>query len=497
MKKNILNIIIVLLLGIIGIIVYLLIPNKEYKVSEITLNKYEIKMYIKEKNMIIPKVLPENANNKEITWESSNPNIATVNNNGVVSGISEGEAEIIASTIDKTVKATCKVKVMAVEVNGIIIDKDNIVMKEGNKDKINAIATPDNATYPQIEYKSSNEKIVKVDQNGNIEAIKEGFAEIIVTDINKKAEARCKITIKPKIVIIDVKDIKLNKSDFNITIGESDTLTATITPSNATNKEITWTSSDSSIVSIDNGKLIAKKTGTAIITASSNNKKTASVKVTVVSKTYNKTAIFIGDSITYGFSSGGYSWANYIGDNYDLKKTINAGLSSSALTTFRPGLWLVDHVKKYNASKYDNIDYVILQGGHNDVVGDRPLGTYSKDDFSGKYNTDTILGGLETYIYTVKKRWPNAKIGYILNYQMPRNQYVGKRGSDCYSAFKKVFDKWHVGYFDMYFGKAPNGKSYSDILKVNTTEYFADGTHINRKGYDVISPYIYDWMSNL
>ena len=138
-----------------------------------------------------------------------------------------------------------------------------------------------------------------------------------------------------------------------------------------------------------------------------------------------------------------------------------------------------------------------MQGGCNDIAKDVKIGSYVDDDFSGNYDTNTFIGGLETYIYTVKKQWPNAKIGYIINYRTPADSSVDPISNEYYTIIKKVCNKWGIKYIDLYSGKASNGTSYSDILKVTTNTYISDGIHLNRQGYNVISPYIYQWMKTL
>ena len=217
----------------------------------------------------------------------------------------------------------------------------------------------------------------------------------------------------------------------------------------------------------------------------------------VVNKTYNKTAIFFGDSITQGIKGTpkDYSWANYIGDHYDLKSATNAGKSGWYISNWKNSSWIVSNVKTYKNKKYD---YVILHGGINDIHSNVTLGTYNAKDFSGNYDDKTLLGGLETYIYTVKKQWPNAKIGYIINYNTPlvytssNNKYAM-----YYTGMKNVLKKWNIKYIDLFAGSTPSGIKYDDLLKVNTKKYISDGLHLNGDGYKLISPYIYNWMNTL
>lgn len=229
--------------------------------------------------------------------------------------------------------------------------------------------------------------------------------------------------------------------------------------------------------------------------AKGNNGTNASTDYTIKkSTTYNKTAIFFGDSITYGKYPAGYSWANYIGDKYDLKSSKNSGNSGYRISNTKTGKWINSVV---TTEKSNNYDFIILHGGCNDIANDVTLGSYNATDFSGNYDTTTFIGGLEDYLYKTVHQWPNSRIGYIVNYQTPNNENrVYSKSSPYYTQMKKVLEKWKVQYIDLYFGKS-GGKSYNEILKVNTNDYLPDTLHLNEEGYKVISPYIYNWMQGL
>ncbi len=212
-----------------------------------------------------------------------------------------------------------------------------------------------------------------------------------------------------------------------------------------------------------------------------------------ISPTLNKSAIFFGDSITYG--EDGYSWANYLNDHYDFKECINVGHKGWLLSYHINKKNLVLSMFEYKDKKYD---YVILHGGTNDIGRNAPLGDYDKNDFSGKYDTDTFIGGLERYIYVAKKYWPNAKIGYIINYKTPNsNKNRAHLSVVYYSKMKEVLKKWNIPYINLYNGKTKDDVYFSDLLEVDSNKYIKDGVHLNMDGYNLISPYIYDWVKNL
>ena len=222
-----------------------------------------------------------------------------------------------------------------------------------------------------------------------------------------------------------------------------------------------------------------------------------------VSVTKNKNIIFFGDSITagYGSKSKKYSWANYIGTKYDFANYVNAGISDYRVSTYdNAKKWLVTQVKNHFNDKL-NYDYVIMQGGVNDLIYNTPLGNLASDKNPDSFNKDTFYGGLELYLYNVTNKWKNSKIGYIITYYTPNYTERGLKWSyDDYKkyndALKKALDKWNIPYLDLFDGSY-NNKKYSDILKVTTKEYLSDYLHLNDAGYNLISPMIYEWIKTI
>lgn len=238
-------------------------------------------------------------------------------------------------------------------------------------------------------------------------------------------------------------------------------------------------------------------TNKIICTAKGNNGLEASSQFDIIrSTTYNKTAVFFGDSITkgYGSKSHNYSWANYIGDNYDLKYSLNRGKSGWRVSN-TDNNYINNLVLKERGNKYD---FVILHGGCNDIGNDVALGKISSSYDPKTFDDQTFIGGLEKYLYTVVTQWPKARIGYIINYSTPNNRIRPVAKSSIYYAeMRKVLKKWNVPYLDLFNGVAFDGRSYSTILSVDTNRYLPDTLHLNDEGYKVISPYIYGWMQTL
>ncbi|MCQ2801860.1 MAG: Ig-like domain-containing protein, partial [Bacilli bacterium] len=251
-------------------------------VTGISLDKAEAEVNIHETLTLNATITPADADDKKVIWISSNESIATVDANGVVTGIKEGTVTITATANDKvlgTKSASCEVTVKKVPVTSVTLDKITEEALVGDKFKLNATVEPDNATFPEVKWSSSNEKVAKVDQNGNVTCVKEGVATITVINEDSGLSATCVVTVSK----IDVESVAINKETLDLVVGNNETLVATVSPDNATYKDVTWSSSDTSVAKVDaNGKVTAVAPGTATITVKTNDgEKVATCTVTV------------------------------------------------------------------------------------------------------------------------------------------------------------------------------------------------------------------------
>lgn len=459
------------------------------RIEKITAKKSDIYIGKKDTEKLKYEISPSNAKIFKEVWKIEDDSIATITDNKV-KGKKIGTTKVYL-TLNNNMKLVYNINIVK---KADSISLDDVTVNVGEEKEISPKLKPSSADDVPFEYKADDDSIVSISADNIVKGLKEGKTKVIVSTpygIEKK------ITVKVKTV--PVRSISINKSNVTKALNESSVkLKANITPNDATDKSVKWSSSDDSIATVDkNGKVSFKKIGKVTITAKSSNDKKSTCTVNIKNNTYDKSALFIGDSITYGFKSTpkGYGWGDYIGDHYDIGKTVNAGKSGWLISNYIDDMWLYTEVKKHSNKKYD---YVIMHGGTNDITRGVPLGSYNPNDYSGNYDTKTFLGGLETYIYTAKQQWPNAKFGYIINYETPHSsQNRIKLSPNYYKEMKKVLDKWNIKYLDLFFGSSNDGVKYSDILKVKSYEYVSDGLHLNRAGYRIISPYIYDWMNTL
>lgn len=229
------------------------------------------------------KVLPENAANKSLAWKSDNESVATVNN-GVVTGKADGYCTITAYSVDGgDVRKSIKVRVQEpvdpiIEVTSIILDKSNISMNAGERFKVRATISPKNASNKILKWQSSNPAIATVN-DGIIVGVKRGDCAITAysTDGSNKS-ALLKIHVND---IVIVTSIVLDKQTVTLDEGKDIQLKAKVSPSNASNKVVRWQSSNSTIATVNNGKISARKPGDCVITASTTDGSSVSVSIRV------------------------------------------------------------------------------------------------------------------------------------------------------------------------------------------------------------------------
>ena len=253
------------------------VPVPTVAVSGVRLNKTSLSFTgTGSSQTLTATVSPSNATNKTITWSSSNTSVATVSN-GVVKAVGFGTATITAkSNNGKT--ASCSVTVNPIQPTGIKATPETSTLYGLNSTvKLSANVMPSNATNKAVTWSSRNTSVATVSSDGTVKAVGYGTTVITAKTVNGLT-SNCTVTVNP----IAVTGVSLNKTSLSFTgTGSSQTLTATVSPSNATNKTLTWSSSNTSVATVSNGVVKAVGFGTATITAKSNNGKTASCSVTV------------------------------------------------------------------------------------------------------------------------------------------------------------------------------------------------------------------------
>lgn len=263
------------------------IPDENVNVTGVTLSQTDALLTKENETLhLVPQILPENATNKMVQWNSSNTDAADVDDNGVVTAKANGESVITVTTEDGGFTAQCRVKVeIPVRVEGIQLSHDYARLdKEGATLQLQAIINPDNAENKNVTFTTTAPEVAQVSDEGLITARSNGQAAVIATTEDGRLTAVCIVTVDIKAPHVAVTGVKLDKTEVNLTAkGETVNLKAVVEPEGATNKGVLWTSSNTGIALVSqSGVVTAVGNGTVTVTAvTAEGEKAASCKVNV------------------------------------------------------------------------------------------------------------------------------------------------------------------------------------------------------------------------
>ena len=262
------------------------VEKKLIPITEVSLSESAVGIIEGNTHKLTATVLPENTtDSKSVSWGSSNEAVATVSEDGTITAKSAGTAVITAtSTNGKTVGCTVTVSKKEIPIVDVALNRTSATITEGDILNLTATVLPENTTESKnIGWSSSNNDIATVDSTGKVTAKQAGTVVITATSSNGKT-ASCTITVEKK--EIPITEVVLNKTSAAVDEGETIRLIATVYPENTTNgKSIKWSSNNNTVVTVDlMGNVTAKKAGTAIITATSENGVSASCTITVNKK---------------------------------------------------------------------------------------------------------------------------------------------------------------------------------------------------------------------
>lgn len=266
-------------------------------VDSVTLSEETMTMLHHDTAVLTTEVLPINASYPEVTWETSNSSVVTVDQNGNIEAVGVGSV-VITATADG-VSDTCAITVNKRPVTSVTLSEETLTIEHHDKVRLTAEVLPSNATYPKVTWDTSNSAVVTVEQNGNIEAA--GLGNAVITATADGISDTCNITVNKK----PVQSVTLSKETLTMEHHDTVKLIAEVLPGNATYPDVVWESSDDTIVSVDqNGNIEAISLGCATITATAdgvsdtcevtvNKKPVASVTLNSIDET-----VFVGDVVT-------------------------------------------------------------------------------------------------------------------------------------------------------------------------------------------------------
>ena len=281
-----------------------------------------------------------------IEWTSSDESVATVDETGTVTAVAAGEANVTASVKDADIAASTHIKVVVTPTGVAAPESIDLVTNGENTKDLDAKLVPADATDVKLAYESSDESVATVDETGKVTAVANGECTITtyvtaktedaeaselsavaveaadseetddsvatmpedlaamdsafgVVPENLKAETKVTVTT-------NVESVTLDKTEGVLTVGNTVTVTATVTPDTTTNASVTWTSSDEAIATVDSeGKITAVAPGTATITATSDSNPDASAAYVVTVQA--KKVVAPASTKTSGKSNSGYA----------------------------------------------------------------------------------------------------------------------------------------------------------------------------------------------
>ncbi|WP_197068279.1 Ig-like domain-containing protein [Candidatus Soleaferrea massiliensis] len=235
-------------------------------VSEVTLDRTEIELKKGAQTTLVATVLPEDAPDKSVVWSVGNAGIATVTQDGVITAKEIGNTWVTVRTAVGSKTAQCLVRVVEpdIPVSGVTLNKTQAQLEAGATLQLTATVSPADATDKSVTYQSDDASVASVSASGLITAKSAGSTTIRVTTNSGGKTAACTVQVLPSI-----QSITLNGSSKELALNGSFQLSATITPSNAYNPGIQYTSSNQSVATVSASGLIkARQAGSATITAS-------------------------------------------------------------------------------------------------------------------------------------------------------------------------------------------------------------------------------------
>lgn len=246
--------------------------------TSVKLNKNSLSLTTGNSDKLEATVLPAKTTNKVVKWESTASNIVSVDGSGNVKALSNGTAKISAITTDgSNLSDECVVTVTTLATS-ISLNQNNANLIVGQSLSLNAIIQPSTTSNQNIVWKSNNNSCASVTSDGTVSANATGTATITATTSDgTNLSASCVIVVTNPVI-----SVTLDKTSAELMVGQQIVITASCIPSNADNTSITWSTSDNTVATVENGVVTAKKLGNATITASSANGIEAKCSINVV-----------------------------------------------------------------------------------------------------------------------------------------------------------------------------------------------------------------------
>jgi uncharacterized protein YjdB len=313
-------------------------------------------------------IFPSNATSQDVIWATTSADIVSVDGNGFLTALSAGKARVSVATVEGGYTADSIITVKTiVPVTGVTLTSTSADVAINSTLRLTATIIPSNATSKDVSWSSSNSSVASVDTTGLVTGVAAGAATITVTTEDGNISANSYITVLSQ--SIPVSSIDVTPSSLVLQENGQSSVSVIFTPSNATNKTISWSTSNSSVAMASNGVISAHAAGIATITATTQDgNKTAYCYVTVKSskqmyyenKYPNKTVIILpsggdlgeahGDTVIVGgdgddfieFYGGGNVFVYEAGGGHDVITSVNVESGDMNELHFGPGIVSAD-----------------------------------------------------------------------------------------------------------------------------------------------------------
>lgn len=259
--------------------------EEQFTVTDVALNNTEVSLYEGDNARLTANVSPNQAFDKRVSWSSSDPAVAAVDSNGAVNAVHYGTA-VITAVCENGIKAEAAVTVLALPTS-VSLDKNSADIYAGEAFSLTASIAPQAAKDAALTWATSDESVATVN-GGKVNGVGYGTAKITVSTSNGKSDTcTVNVTVAPESITLDKESLAMEADD-------KATLQATVLPDNATDKTVSWQSSDTGVATVDNGTVTAISGGSCTVTATASNGISAECHVTVKNKMVKPEIIKIG-----------------------------------------------------------------------------------------------------------------------------------------------------------------------------------------------------------
>lgn len=335
--------------------------GQKVPVTGVTVSSPSLKLKVGASQTLTATVAPENATDKKVSWVSSKPEVAEVDESGKVTAKAVGTAKITVTTADGGKTDYCEVEVSdeastdpVVNVTGVSLSVKTKALSVGASFVLTATVAPENAADKTVSWASSKPEVASVDQSGKITAKAVGTASITVTTNDGGKTDMCTVTVSESSAPnVSVKGISISPASATLEIGVTKKLSATVAPANATDKSVSWASDNTAVATVaQDGTVTAKAAGTANITATANDGSgvrgvcSVTVKDNSVTPVVKHTVVFYSEGVEVdrvsvengktvsapsvtkdGYYLEGWATSNSSGALFDFTKAVTSDLS--------------------------------------------------------------------------------------------------------------------------------------------------------------------------